>query len=443
MAINEFSKMIKDVFSNRNILSISLSSALFNFVGMAWRPFWPMYLKDNLGATVTIIGLLSAIQSVENMLFQLPGGLLADKYGRKKVIIWGTFLRTFSPIIYLFAPSWEWIILATIINGTMSLYTPAFNSLIADSMPRNRRGTGYGAYNMITSLPNIFSPTIGGIVMDNYGYEEGLKTFLILQILTSLLVTYIRWRFMKDISDSSETIKKKDLPSLNIVKDYPKNLKVMLVVAILGSISMRLVMNLGNLYALDILKLTNTQLGVITTVVGIISTIFALPSGMISDKYGRKNNIMLSRISNPITMMLIANTTSFEAYSFVRYANGLAMAIGGGGIAAGGPAWNALLADTVESSKLATVIGMQSTLSSLFGFPAGILGGWMWDALYPQAPYYLSGLVGMIAAVVFYFGFDDKNLEKLKSTSTESNIISFETINPVEETKKEDSNNSK
>jgi MFS family permease len=400
--------MIREVFSNKNILSISLSSALFNLVGMMWRPFWPMYLKDNLGATVTAIGLMSAIQSLESMLFQLPGGMLADRYGRKKIIIWGTFLRTFSPIIYLFAPSWEWIVLATIINGTMSLYMPAFNSLIADSMPKQRRGTGYGAYNMITRIPNILSPTIGGIVMDKYGYIDGLRTFLSFQILTSLIVTYIRWRFLQDISDDIEVSEHKiERPSLNMIKEYPKNLKTMLLVAILGSFSMRLVMNLGNLYALDILGLTNTQLGFITTIVGIISMFLALPSGMISDKYGRKNNIMLSRISNPITMMLIANTSNFESYAFVRFSNGFAQALGGGGVAAGGPAWNALLAEIVESRKLATVMGLQSTLSSLFGFPAGIIGGYLWETISPQAPYYLSGIIGFVGAIIFWKGVNE------------------------------------
>jgi len=405
--------MIGDVFSNRNILSISLSSALFNLVGMMWRPFWPMYLKNNLGATVTIIGFLSAIMSLENMLFQLPGGYLADRYGRKRIIVIGTFLRTFSPIIYFFAPSWEWIVLATIINGTMSLYMPAFNALVADSMPQKRRATGYGAYNTITSLPNIVSPIIGGIVMDRYGYVEGLKTFLLLQIAVSLIVTYIRWRFVRDLSEERRpTTRRAGRPSLNLIKDYSKNLKVMLVVSILGSISMRLVMDLGNLYALEVLGLTNTQLGLITTVVGIISTLFALPSGMISDRYGRKKNIMLSRVSNPITMMLIANTTGFNDYALVRCSNGLAMALGGGGVAAGGPAWNALLADIVHPSKRATVMGTQSTLSSLFGFPAGIIGGWLWQNFSPQVPYYLSGIVGFIAAAVFWLGVTEPTTEE-------------------------------
>ncbi|MBM3292646.1 MFS transporter, partial [Candidatus Bathyarchaeota archaeon] len=114
MSLREYWKITKEVFSNPNILSISLTTSLYSLASMTWRPFWPKYLKDNLGATVTVIGLFSAITSLENMLFQLPGGMLADRYGRKKIILVGTFLRTFSPIIYYLAPSWEWIILASI-----------------------------------------------------------------------------------------------------------------------------------------------------------------------------------------------------------------------------------------------------------------------------------------------------------------------------------------
>jgi MFS family permease len=181
VSLKESFSMVKDVLSDRNILSISLTTSLYSLVQMGWNPFWPKYMKDNLGATAIAIGLISSITTAENMIFQLPGGILADRYGRKRIIVWGTLLRVFSPLIYLLAPSWEWIILGAIFNGMASLYMPAFTSIVADSMPERRRGTGYGAYSMITNLPQAFSPIIGGLVMDRYGYVEGVKNFLSLQ----------------------------------------------------------------------------------------------------------------------------------------------------------------------------------------------------------------------------------------------------------------------
>jgi MFS family permease len=155
--------MVKDVFSNRNIIAISITTSLWSLVQQGWGPFWPKYMKDNLGASVTIIGLITAITTAERLLFQPPGGILADGYGRKKIIVYGTLIRTLSPLIYFFAPSWKWIIPAALINGMASLYMPAFSAIIADSLPEKRRGAGYGAYNTITNLPMMLGPLIAGV----------------------------------------------------------------------------------------------------------------------------------------------------------------------------------------------------------------------------------------------------------------------------------------
>ncbi|MCJ7731537.1 hypothetical protein MUP51_04405, partial [Candidatus Bathyarchaeota archaeon] len=45
LAAREYWSMIKDVFSNRNILAISLTTSLWSLVQQGWSPFWPKYMK--------------------------------------------------------------------------------------------------------------------------------------------------------------------------------------------------------------------------------------------------------------------------------------------------------------------------------------------------------------------------------------------------------------
>lgn len=72
----------------------------------------------------------------------------------KKVIVLGTTLRIVGPVLLFFAPTWEWVIPGMIFNALSSLYMLAFNAIIADSLPHERRGAAYGAYR--TAYP---SPT--------------------------------------------------------------------------------------------------------------------------------------------------------------------------------------------------------------------------------------------------------------------------------------------
>ena len=394
--------IVREVFSNKNIMAIALTTSLWSLVRMAWYPFWAPYLKEELGASVTIIGFLSMIQTAERLIFQLPGGYLADRYGRKKIIVMGTALRTISPVVYFFAPSWQWIIPAVIFNGMASLYMPAFSAIIADSLPDERRGAGYGTYRMITSIPRSFSPIFGGVIMDTYGYRKGLRIFLVFQFIVSIIMTLVRWRVLHETVEVKE--KSKGKPIMGRLRDFPRSIKVMILVAIIGSFSGHIVMDFTSLYAVEVVKITNTQLGLLTTTIGAIASIFALPGGMLSDKYGRKPAIMLSRVVSPISQGLVTFTNSFTPYFSVRIINSVGLALGGGGMYAGGPSWNALIADLVPPEKRATVMGTIGTLTGVVAAPSSIIGGWLWQNYNPQLPFRLSMVVGLISASIFWVG---------------------------------------
>jgi len=402
--LNEYYSMFREVFSNKNIMAISITSALWSLMRQGYNPFWALYLKDYLGASVTNIGIFSMISTAESLLFQLPGGLIADRYGRKKLILFGTVLRTFGPVLYLLAPSWEWVIPGAVVAGMTSLYMPAFHAIIAESLPSGRRSTGYGVYNTITRIPNIVAPLLGGILVDKYGLYRGVRMFLIMQIAASILGIVIRFLNLQETIIHKKGKRPSMIPTAETFRDLPRPIFVMMIVSIIGSFSGRLVMDYTNLYALDILKITPTHLGLITSIAGLVQMIFTLPSGMIADQYGRKNNIMVSRVVAPVTQYFMAAVSGFWPYMFVRSFNAIGLAFGGGGVQAGGSAWNALIADIVPSHKRATVNGVIGTLTAVVAAPSSVIGGWLWETFYPQLPFQLSAVIGLVAAAVFWFG---------------------------------------
>jgi MFS family permease len=409
---NSYWRVVRDVFSNKNVLAIALTTSVFSLVDMGWRPFWTLYLKNELGASITAVGLLSTIASSERLLFQLPGGLLADRYGRRRIIVYGTALRLLPPVIYLMAGHWTHVIPALLISGAASIYMPAFNAIIADSLPETERGAGYGAYRTITSLPQIFSPVIGGIVMDSLGYREGVKIFLIISFFTTIIVTYVRWRVLTETLDQDERQKvqletktKKSLRErANETFDLPRSVWVMVVVAILGTFGLRLVWEFMSIYAVEIVGLTNTQLGMVQTTGGVVSTVLAMPGGMLSDRLGRKPLIMTSRLISPLTTYAITLATNFPQYYIISIVSAIGNSLGGGGMWAGGPAWQALIADLVPREKRGTVMGTIGTVTGLVGTPSSLVGGYLWQQYSPQTPFYLSLVLGLIGTTVFTFG---------------------------------------
>jgi MFS family permease len=93
-------------FIRGNFLLLIISWLILDFFAELPGTYFPLYIKA-LGGTATSLGLIGAAEMVARGLVQIPGGYIADKYGRKWIIMTMTMLAGFSRIIYVFAPTWE------------------------------------------------------------------------------------------------------------------------------------------------------------------------------------------------------------------------------------------------------------------------------------------------------------------------------------------------
>jgi len=384
--------ILRQVFSNRNIIAISSTNMLYHIFNGLWELWWTLYLLEELNTPVTIIGLLAAVQSTSRILFQLPGGILADRIGRKRVIVFGTSMRVIAPIILLLAKTWPWVVPGIVINAVASLYSPAFNALVAESLPEQRRGAAFGAFRMLTSTPQIFMPLISGYYLDVMGIGRGVRIGLMMFTVAALVAAIIRAVFLTEtlrndaiahssVDPDGDVIEKES--TFAPLRRLHGTILAMLVVAIIAGFAMRMVWSFLAPYAYYEVGLSTTQYGLLQTVAMGISVPLYLFSGIIADRFGRVPCILLARGLGPVDSLSLLLFRDYNhllaAYSIIGVAGGLGGGRLRGGGYMGGPAWQALITDLIPQRDRGKVMGLMATVTGLVSLPGAYLGGYLYD----------------------------------------------------------------
>ena len=172
--------LVKEVFSERNIVVLSTTSCFYQVFRAIWQLWWSLYLLEELNAPIVVVGLLSTIQSVSQIIFQFPGGVLADKIGRKKTFYLFFPCGVIGTLLVIFAPSPEYFILAGIIGyfgatgGLFGGRQIPFFTMTHEMVPAEQRGRWMGIIGIIRIF--TFPASIVGGIM----WGQGLMTEVLL-----------------------------------------------------------------------------------------------------------------------------------------------------------------------------------------------------------------------------------------------------------------------
>ena len=134
--------------------------------GFMLYPFFALYLTQKFDIGMSTVGILFAIFSLSGMVGSALGGALADRMGRKVVIIISLVLSSLSALGMGFAPTLGIFIAVVAIVGTLSsIGHPAHEAVVADLLPPEKRAEGYGIIRVIFNLAVIIAPPIAGLLI--------------------------------------------------------------------------------------------------------------------------------------------------------------------------------------------------------------------------------------------------------------------------------------
>ncbi len=139
-----------------------------------------------LGLLETIGGWGGAVSS----LAQLLGGWLADRLGRRPVLICASlcnalWLLTFT-LAAIFHAGWL-LVIGTVLVGLGMIRRAAGNALTAESVPPERRGLAYSLTMFAFIAPGVLSSILGGQVSERWGYLPIMAAAFALEALVLFL----------------------------------------------------------------------------------------------------------------------------------------------------------------------------------------------------------------------------------------------------------------
>jgi len=135
----------------------------------------PILAKDRLDLSVSAIGFALMLGSVSGLVAAYPLGWITDRFGRKAVIVPATLISGASMLLYCFAPSYAWFMVASIVWGVaISALGTAPAAYAADSAPPGMNAAAMSTFRMIADAGYVAGPLLLGLVVDLFGAMSAL-----------------------------------------------------------------------------------------------------------------------------------------------------------------------------------------------------------------------------------------------------------------------------
>lgn len=177
-----------------------LSAFIDRLGGTIIFPFFSLYITQKFEVGMTEAGLLLGSFSFFGFIGSMIGGALADRFGRKGMVLFGLVFSALSSIAFgLVNAFWLFFVISVFVGLLSDIAGPAHQAMVADLLPEEKRAEGYSILRISVNLAWIIGPVIGGVLA---GYSYML--LFVLDAISSLIVAGIVLRFIPETKPESD-----------------------------------------------------------------------------------------------------------------------------------------------------------------------------------------------------------------------------------------------
>ncbi|MEH7011501.1 MFS transporter [Neobacillus niacini] len=182
--------MGKEKLWTRNFTIVSLVNFLLVLVYFLLMVTIARYAVDQFGASTSIAGLVSSIFIIGSLIGRLVTGRMIEDVGSKKTFRVGLLLFIITTALYFFTSNLSLLIINRLLHGVaVGVASTATGTIIAQTVPRSRRGEGIGFFSLSAVLATAIGPFVG-MLFTRYGNFNMIFMFNLLLATICMVISF-------------------------------------------------------------------------------------------------------------------------------------------------------------------------------------------------------------------------------------------------------------
>jgi len=378
---------------NRNIFFLGMVSLLTDVSSEMIFTLVPLFLCNVLGAGGAIVGLVGGLSESVDAIFRIFSGWFSDKIRKRKLLaVVGYSISTVvKPFMYL-ASVWGTVLAVRFGDRVgKGIRSSPRDALVADSVSAGERGRGFGLHRMMDTSGAVIGLVATAVIIyfvQGGSLELGISAYRWLVIIGTVPAVLAVLVLISFVHDTRQKLTLENKVPGGLTTSFDARFKVFLAVTA--------VFTLGNssdffviLRAQD-LEASAVQIAVMLVLLNITYAAVSLPAGVLSDRIGRRQVIILGWAIYAAVYLGFALVTSLWQVWLLFAAYGVYYGVIEG-------VARAFVADLVVPEKRGTAYGLYHGVVGLALLAASLIAGWLWDAVSPAAPFYLGAGLALVA----------------------------------------------
>lgn len=180
-------------------------------------PYLTLYMLNDIGISAVLTGIVLMTYTVSGMPSMVLGGMFADRFGRRIVLLSSLGLMSVTMFMYFFAYDFETLVILAFVDSFVgSMYMPAANAMIADMIPAPERPRAYSTLRIAWNVGIVFGPVLGGVIVLAYSIQV-LFVFGALILASAFVINLLYIKETKPVGGTTEKITFRAV--LNVSKD--------------------------------------------------------------------------------------------------------------------------------------------------------------------------------------------------------------------------------